>query len=219
MLANSHDYLLHVAARLSALHDRVSTAKAALARAKARGGERDPFRAAAEAAARLSAAEERSNFVPAFAASPAPAGATGLPPPSPGGAGVSVSAPPSPVPFSGFATQAPAQATPAFPSFGGGGLAATPAPAFGAQSPAPPAFAAAPGGFGSTPPPISTGHPFSSQSASGAFGAVSPVASAAGFGGNVFGGAFGTPQANANASAGKRTGGASTGGRPRARGR
>ncbi|CAL8467152.1 g6688 [Coccomyxa elongata] len=146
-LSNLHSLLIHVAARLDRLYERLADAKEAhLAQLAAEGDDRDPFAEAEERERRRSQDAKRRHTAmpqPAQAATQAPATASApmLALPAPGSA-------PSPAPaatgfFSGLGAQPPATPASASPGLfggGGGGL-------FGSAT-----GAGTPGLFGSTAP-------------------------------------------------------------------
>ncbi|BDA40534.1 probable nucleoporin p58/p45 [Coccomyxa sp. Obi] len=147
-LSNLHSLLIHVAARLDRLHERLADAKEAhLAQLAAEGDDRDPFAEAEERERRRSQdAKRRHTAMPqagqAATQAPATASAPMLALPAPGSA-------PSPAPaatgfFSGIGAQPAASAASPSPGLfgsGGGGL-------FGSTT----TGAGTPGLFGSTTP-------------------------------------------------------------------
>lgn len=167
IIENTHQYMLQVAARVSASHEQVAAARercqAALRKSGgAGGGGADPFAAAAAAERAEAAAAEAA---PQFAASPAPAAAApmGLPGFASNAAGLTTNA---------AANTATIAATPA--TLGVGGLFGTPAPA-----------PAALGGGAPLSPLAPTALNFSIASPAPAptpslFGAAAPAAPAAG---------------------------------------
>jgi hypothetical protein len=175
IMANLHDFFLHVGSKVEALHSRTASAKDAHMKArKAVGDYRDPFdEADRKEAAKREAAMIKAPVMP-------------------------VAAPAAPPAFTGLGT-APAGALPTASLFPGGGLmgASTFDTLGAASAPAPAA-----GGFGLAAPAAGGMFGAAAPATRGLFGAAAPAAGGFGLAAPAVGGMFGAASAPAPAAGG-----------------